>query len=633
MDFKRGFCAAIFVWRIGSVLSLSLESGGPLVVFYNDDGAGSISVVRDNQTILRGLLGVGLNLTSVNCIGMTHCRMGDISVNVTMITDGIEIAWETENTDLEFSDCFELNTTETHWYGGPERKVQRWPLEKQTIDGSEAYVLKATDNFAVAERYWLNSDGLYFFVDERVPLFVDQNNNRENTVCFNARVENPYINRTRNFLRYTFIVKENPKEAHLHAVKNYLGMPKGYPNEKMIKEPIWTTWAKYKRLINDSVVLDFAQEIRDHGFQAGQLEIDDAWEKCYGAQEFNSDTFANISDTVSKLKEMAFRVTLWVHPFVDSDCQDNSKIGIEKGYFVGNPSGNINGTWWNSNNTHQIDFTNSEASDWYSARLKKLQTNPGIDNFKFDAGETNYSPEPSVYAEVDQELVPNVLSEKYVRTCAEFGSLVEVRSAWRTQDLPVFVRMIDKDSNWGEENGLYTLITTLLQMNTNGYTIVLPDMIGGNGYSGMLPSAELLVRWTQANIFMPAMQFSYLPWEIVSDEFDTLQIVKDSVALHEKYSDEIMKAMNNSVINGTPVNPSIWWADPTDPIALACDDEFLLGENILVAPVIVEGARSRQIYIPKGHWKDGNSGIIYVGPITLSNYSAPINILPYFIKQ
>jgi hypothetical protein len=46
---------------------------------------------------------------------------------------------------------------------------------------------------------------------------------------------------------------------------------------------------------------------------------------------------------------------------------------------------------------------------------------------------------------------------------------------------------------------------------------VLPDMIGGNGYDGA-PTAELIARWTQANTFMPTMQFSFLPWDITSDE-------------------------------------------------------------------------------------------------------------------
>lgn len=71
----------------------------------------------------------------------------------------------------------------------------------------------------------------------------------------------------------------------------------------------------------------------------------------------------------------------------------------------------------------------------------------------------------------DVEEAPNLLTADYVRACATFGDLIEVRSGFRTQDLPVFVRMIDKDSTWGVNNGLYTLVTTLLQMNLNGYTM------------------------------------------------------------------------------------------------------------------------------------------------------------------
>ena len=55
-------------------------------------------------------------------------------------------------------------------------------------------------------------------------------------------------------------------------------------------------------------------------------------------------------------------------------------------------------------------------------------------------------------------------------------------------------------------------------MSFAGYPFVLPDMIGGNGYAGgldgtELPSKELFVRWMQANVFMPAMQFSFAPWQ------------------------------------------------------------------------------------------------------------------------
>jgi hypothetical protein len=78
--------------------------------------------------------------------------------------------------------------------------------------------------------------------------------------------------------------------------------------------------------------------------------------------------------------------------------------------------------------------------------------------------------------------------------------------------------MTDKDTYWTFENGLPTLVTTLLQMNMNGYPLVLPDMIGGNGYNEP-PSKELFIRWLQANVFMPSMQFSYVPWDFDNEVF------------------------------------------------------------------------------------------------------------------
>ena len=59
--------------------------------------------------------------------------------------------------------------------------------------------------------------------------------------------------------------------------------------------------------------------------------------------------------------------------------------------------------------------------------------------------------------------------------------------------------------------------------------------------------------------------------------------------------------------------------------------EYLLGNNILVAPVLDVGATSREIYLPIGQWTDGNTGMTYEGPIWLHDYSADLYTLPYFI--
>ena len=73
----------------------------------------------------------------------------------------------------------------------------------------------------------------------------------------------------------------------------------------------------------------------------------------------------------------------------------------------------------------------------------------------------NFSIEPK--PETSKE-IPHKITIDYVKTVSKFGGLVEVRSGQFTQDLPVFVRMIDKDSGWTMNNGLPTLITTLLQV-------------------------------------------------------------------------------------------------------------------------------------------------------------------------
>lgn len=59
----------------------------------------------------------------------------------------------------------------------------------------------------------------------------------------------------------------------------------------------------------------------------------------------------------------------------------------------------------------------------------------------------------------------------------------------------------------------------------------------------------------------------------------------------------------------------------------------MLGDVILIAPVIVQGATSRDVILPSGCWIDGNNETVYEGNQTLKNYPAPLEVLPYFIRQ
>ncbi|XP_028171145.1 myogenesis-regulating glycosidase-like [Ostrinia furnacalis] len=616
-------------------LTLSLEpmiTGGFEVILINED---------DERKVLshigRTLFGP---YTIEDIEGGVEVHLGTANLTIHTVYDqatnarGIKFNWDAPaNTRLE--DCIDFGNKQ--WYGGPMQIDQLYPIQNAPRTYS-AYVSSENNNGAIVERYWLNSAGEYVYVHPEVPLFVDYNNLLANHLCFGAQIIEPYsTKREHTPLSYDIWLLPDVKSAHKHAVANYLGQPSDVPDFRMVQHPIWSTWAQYSRDINGSNLIEFANVIREHGFNNSQFEVDDLWEVCYGSLTVDTNKFPNFTHFVEEIKALDYRVTLWVHPFINKGCDPWYTEALNNGYLVLDEAGSPETTWWNNNGTEAayIDFTNPAAAEWWYLRVKSLTDTYGIDSFKFDAGESSFAPQVSQQTG-DIDLQPHHIVETYVRTCARFGGMVEVRAGFRTQDLPIYVRMVDRDSIWGTNNGLPTIVTTTIQMNLNGYTLVLPDMIGGNGYNldheqADLPTKELFIRWVQANTFLPVMQFSFAPWNF---DNETVEISKKYTDLHAAYAENIYAAMEASVNHGTPVNGPLWWIAPDDEKTLVIWDEYLLGEDIIVAPVFQEGVRSRDIYLPSGVWlEEGDPSKLHVGPTWLHSHPAPLDTLPFFVRE
>jgi len=78
--------------------------------------------------------------------------------------------------------------------------------------------------------------------------------------------------------------------------------------------------------------------------------------------------------------------------------------------------------------------------------------------------------------------------------------LQEVRTSVASQHLPIFTRLMDKDSHWGPNNGLRSLIPSVLLYGIVGYPFVLPDMIGGNAYNSIFIHRYNQRRWNVRQI-------------------------------------------------------------------------------------------------------------------------------------
>lgn len=241
---------------------------------------------------------------------------------------------------------------------------------------------------------------------------------------------------------------------------------------------------------------------------------------------------------------------MWVHPFINKGCEPYYSYAKDNNLLARSRNGSYDTSWWNSgtNEAAHVDFTNPEARSWYRKRLEDIQNTHGIDIFKFDGGETSWFPEDSVLTG-DPSLAPGLMTRAFVELASDFGNLLEIRTGWGTQHLQVLVRMLDFDSRWTAQNGLKSLIPTLIQFNLNGYVFVLPDMIGGNQYGEDVLTKNLFIRWLQASALMPAIQFSVVPWE---HDAETIAISLKFTKLHEDHADLILDRFRMAVSDGLP---------------------------------------------------------------------------------
>jgi alpha-glucosidase (family GH31 glycosyl hydrolase) len=205
----------------------------------------------------------------------------------------------------------------------------------------------------------------------------------------------------------------------------------------------------------------------------------------------------------------------------------------------------------------------------------------------------------------------------------------ETRTAWLSQNRPVIWREGGKDSHWGLDNGLKALVTLGLHLGLMGYDILIPDMVPGRVQTMVsdlpLPTDELMVRWTEASAFFPLLQFSYFPWNY-SDA--TARAVLGYARVHKALQDYIAEQARDRT---APLLRPIWFDTPEEESLYAVADEFMLGSDLLVAPVLDAGVTTRDVLLPPGRWKDAWSGATHDGGVVKS-HPAPCPGVPLFVR-
>jgi alpha-glucosidase (family GH31 glycosyl hydrolase) len=272
------------------------------------------------------------------------------------------------------------------------------------------------------------------------------------------------------------------------------------------------------------------------------------------------------------------------------------------------------------------DFTNPAAAAEFRRRLVRLQRLYGIDGFKFDAGEANLVPRD---LRTLVPITPSQYADYYNREAVAYFPYSESRVGVLSQPTGIVQRLQDKQSSWSARNGLAAMIGQVFTVSLRGFFHVMPDIVGGNEYTREPISKELLVRWAQASALLPLIQYSKGPWHY--DE-ETQSLVRAASELHIKFSPYIYRLAEKGRSSGEPIVAPLWYHAPGDRQTFEIVDQFMLGPDVVVAPVLVKDAGARDIYLPAGEWKDYHSGKTISGSQWLRGYAAPLDRLPIFLK-
>jgi len=421
--------------------------------------------------------------------------------------------------------------------------------------------------------------------------------------------------------------------AFLAAQARYFQASGQIPDASLFRQAQFNTWIELTYHHNQKDIEAYAQAIVAKGYSPGVLMIDDTWQEAYGVWQFHAGRFPDPKGMLQRLHALGFKVMLWVVPYVSPDSAEYRGLAAQGALIREDRRAEVAAhfgdkpalfRWWNGVSA-LLDLTNPSALRWLKTQLTRLETDYGIDGFKFDAGDAD-AIENSLWPNLKYNLPSNGndQSERF----AQFGvqyPLNEYRACWKAGGQPLAQRLKDKDHTW---DALRTLLPSGLAQGLMGYPFTCPDMIGGGEYrsfeSAESIDQELVVRSAQASALFPMMQFSAAPWRILDEQHQAYCL--SAAQLHAEFADEILALAANAARTGEPILRHLEYVFPRQGFA-AVSDQFLLGD-ILVAPVLAAGAIERDVIFPHGKWRSAD-GELFEGPCKRL-ISAPLARLPWF---
>lgn len=419
-------------------------------------------------------------------------------------------------------------------------------------------------------------------------------------------------------------------------------------------------WQCKLRYQTQEELLEVAREYKRRGLPISVIVIDYFHWPLQGDWKFDPKYWPDPDAMIAELKEMGIELMVSIWPTVDYRSENFEEMK-EKGYLIRTERGFRVVMDFQGNTVH-YDATNPEARKYVWEKAKKNYYDKGVRVFWLDEAEPEYTVydfENYRYHMGPNVQIGNLYPAMYAKTF--FDGMKEegqeniinlLRCAWAgSQRYGALVWSGDIHSSFAS---LRNQLAAGLNMGIAGIPWWTTDIGGFHGGNPNDPAfRELLIRWFEYGTFCPVMRLhgyreplkepigteggalcvSGADNEVWSFGEEAYEICKTYLQLREQIKPYIANQMKAAHEKGTPVMRPLFYDFPEDKKAWEVEDEYMFGDRVLVAPVLYENQRKREVYLPKGStWKHYWTGQEYQGGQTYI-IDAPIEKMPVFLRD
>ena len=390
-------------------------------------------------------------------------------------------------------------------------------------------------------------------------------------------------------------------------------------------------------------IRDVAEHFRALDIPCDAIHFDIDYMDGYRVFTWNEPHYGTPGALITELKEQGYKTVTIIDPGtkVDPDyfmCKE----GKENGYFATDTNREIyvNEVW--PGDANYPDFGRKEVRDWWGEHHKFL-VDIGVDGVWNDMNEpasfrgelpkdvvfhdeertTNHAEMHNVYGHYMSRATfegLQKLSDKrpFVITRAAYAGTQKYATVWTG----------DNQSLWSH---LQMMVPQLCNLGMSGFAFAGTD-IGGFGAD---TTPELLTRWIEAAVFSPLFRNHSCkgtrrqePWQFGEE---VVSIYRKYVKLRYQFLPYLYDLFYLGEQTGLPVMRPLVLHYPQDEQTFNLNSEFLVGDSLLVAPVLEQGATKKMVYLPQGDWYDYWTGEKISGGVWFIR-EAPIDTCPMYIR-